>query len=72
MQAKEVIAKMVKVLTEIEYLNEDLKAIKDEAKESGLPVAILAAVAKSIVSNKVEELKDKSTETLEMIELSRS
>lgn len=72
MQAKEAIAKMVKVLTQIDSLNEDLKSIKDEAKESQLNVAILSAVAKSIVSNKVEELKDKSTETLEMIELARS
>ena len=72
MQAKEAIAKMVKVMTQIDSLNEDLKGIKDEAKESGLAVAIIAAVAKSIVSNKVEELKDKSNETLEMIELARS
>jgi|DEB19_MinimDraft_2_1074335.scaffolds.fasta_scaffold216641_1 hypothetical protein len=72
MQAKEAIAKMVKVMTQIDSLNEDLKGIKDEAKESGLAVAIIAAVAKSIVGNKVEELKDKSNETLEMIAVARS
>ena len=72
MQAKEAIAKMVKVMTQIDSLNEDLKDIKDEAKESGLAVAIIAAVAKSIVGNKVEELKDKSNETLEMIAVARS
>ena len=72
MQAKEAIAKMVKVMTQIDSLNEDLKSIKDEAKDSGLAVAIIAAVAKSIVGNKVDELKDKSNETLEMIAVARS
>ena len=72
MQAKEAIAKFVKILTEIDSLNEDLKSIKDEAKESGLNVAVLTAVAKAIVNNKVDDLKEKSNETLDAIELSRS
>jgi len=72
MQAKEAISKMVKILTEIDSLNEGLKEIKDEAKESGLNVAVLAAVAKAIVSNKVDELLVKSNETLEAIEVARS
>jgi uncharacterized protein (UPF0335 family) len=72
MQAKDAIAKLVKILTEIDSLNEDVKAIKDEMKESGLNVPVLTAVSKAIVSNKVEELNTKSTETLEAIELSRS
>jgi len=72
MQPKEAISKMVKILTEIDSLNEGLKEIKDQAKESGLNVAVLAAVAKAIVSNKVDELKTKSDETLEAIELARS
>jgi len=72
MQPKEAISKMVKILTEIDSLNEGLKEVKDEAKESGLNVAVLAAVAKAIVSNKVDELKTKSDETLEAIELARS
>jgi len=72
MQAKEAIAKFVKILTEIDSLNEDLKSIKDEAKESGLNVAVLTAVSKAIVGNKVDELKEKSNETLDAIELARS
>lgn len=72
MQAKEAIAKFVKILTEIDSLNEDLKSIKDEAKESGLNVAVLTAVSKAIVSNKVDDLKVKSNETLDAIELARS
>jgi len=72
MQAKVAIAKFVKILTEIDSLNEDLKSIKDEAKESGLNVAVLTAVSKAIVGNKVDELKEKSNETLDAIELARS
>jgi uncharacterized protein (UPF0335 family) len=72
MQAKDAIAKLVKILTEIDSLNEDVKAIKDEMKESGLNVPVLTTVSKAIVSNKVDELGTKSTETLEAIELSRS
>jgi len=72
MQAKEAISKLVRILTEIDSLNEGLKEVKDEAKESGLNVAVLAAVAKAIVSNKVDELKTKSDETLEAIEVARS
>jgi len=72
MKAKDAISKMVKVLTEIDSLNEELKEIKDEAKESGLNVAVLAAVAKAVVSNKVDELLVKSNETLDAIEVARS
>jgi len=72
MNAKDAISKMVKVLTEIDSLNESLKEIKDEAKDSGLNVAVLAAVAKAVVSNKVDELLVKSNETLDAIEVARS
>jgi len=72
MQAKEAIAKFVNIFTQIEELNEDLKAIKDEVKESELNVPVLVAVAKAIVSGKIEELLIKSNETLEAIETSRS
>jgi len=69
---KEFIAKFVNIITQIEALNEDLKAIKDDAKAAELNVPVLVAVAKAIVSGKVEELLIKSTETLEAIETSRS
>lgn len=72
MNAKQAIEKMVKILTEIDSLNEYLKEIKDEAKASELNVAVLSAVAKAIVSNKVDELKTKSNDVLDAIEVSRS
>ena len=72
MNAKQAIEKMVKILTEIDSLNEELKEIKDEAKASELNVAVLSAVAKAIVSNKVDELKTKSNDVLDAIEVARS
>lgn len=72
MNAKQAIEKMVKILTEIDSLNEDLKEIKDEAKASELNVAVLSAVAKAIVGNKVDELKTKSNDVLDAIEVARS
>lgn len=68
MDAKTYIAKAVKILTEIDSLNEQLKEYKDEAKESGVNVAVASAIAKSIVSGKVSELKEKSQETIDLID----
>lgn len=72
MQAKEFINQAVKILTQVDSLNEELKYLKDDAKESGLDVASLVAVAKAVVSNKIDELLEKSEKTLEAIEIARS
>jgi uncharacterized protein (UPF0335 family) len=72
MQAKEVIAKLVRLYTEEESIAEQVKDIKSEAKESGLDPAILSAVAKAVVKNKVDDLKDKSNATLAAIDIARS
>lgn len=72
MQSKEAIAKLVRLYTEEQSLAEDVKAVKDEIKESGLDAAILSAVAKAIVKNKVDDLIEKSNEVLKAIDISRS
>lgn len=72
MQKKEAIAKLVRLYNEEQSLAEQIKDIKDQAKESGLNPAILSAVAKAIVNNKVDELKKKSDEIIETIDLARS
>ena len=72
MQAKEFINQAVKILTQVDSLNEELKYLKDDAKESGLDVASLVAVAKAVVSNKIDDLLAKSEKTLEAIEIARS
>lgn len=71
MQSKEAIAKLVRLYTEEQSLAEDVKAVKDEAKESGLDVAALTAVAKAIVNNKVDTLIEKSNSILETVRISR-
>jgi uncharacterized protein (UPF0335 family) len=69
---KELISKMVRVLMEMQSLDEVLKEIKDEAKEAGLNPSVLVAVAKAIANSKVDDLQEKSQELLDTIELTRS
>lgn len=68
MSKREVVNRMVNLLTQIESLNDTLKEVKDQAKEEGLNAAILVAVAKAMVTGKVDDLKNKSEETIEIIE----
>lgn len=72
MDKKNAIAKLVRLYTEEQSLAEQIKDVKTEAKESGLEPAILSAVAKAIVNDKVDELKKKSDEILETINVARS
>lgn len=72
MQAKEAIAKLVRLYTEEESLAEMVKEVKDQAKASGLDPAIVSAVAKAIVKNKVDDLIAKSNATLDTITQARS
>lgn len=71
MNQKEAIAKLVGLFTQEESLKEQITEVKSEAKESGLNATVLAAVAKAIVANKVDELLEKSESTLEAIEVAR-
>lgn len=72
MQAKEAIAKLVRLYTEEESLAEMVKEVKDQAKASGLDPAIVSAVAKAIVKNKVDDLIAKSNATLDTISQARN
>ena len=72
MNQKEAISALVRIYSQEQSLAEEAKEIKDEAKESGLDPAIISAVAKAIVKNKVDELKTKSDEILKAIDNSRS
>lgn len=72
MQEKEAIAKFVKLFTEEESLKEEIKGVADEAKESGLDVAPLKAIAKAIVANKVDELREKSEALIRLVDIARS
>jgi hypothetical protein len=72
MNQKEAIAKLVRLYTQEQSLAEEIKEVKDEAKESDLDASIISAVAKAIVKGKVDELKEKSDEIIKAIEVSRS
>ena len=72
MNTKEAISSLVKLYMAEQSLAEEIKDIKDVAKDSGLDPAIVSAVAKAIVKNKLDDLKSKSDEILKAIEVSRS
>lgn len=62
------VKKMASVFTEIEMLEDDIKAIKEEAKEKGYDPTLLAQVAKASVKLKLDVLKDKSINLIKLIE----
>lgn len=65
------IERLVPIFQNIEDLNQDVKAILDEAKEQGIENASdLSKIAKAIVKDKLEELKDKTEDLLTLIEQS--
>lgn len=68
MNRKDAVAKLVRLYMEEQSLAEQIKEVKDEAKQSGLQPAIISAVAKSIVNGKVSELKEKSQETIDLLD----
>ena len=72
MSQKEIIAKLVRQYIQIQSIDEEIKEIKAQAKAQGLNASIISSVAKAIANNKVDELKQKSEETMELIEESRS
>lgn len=72
MNRKEAVAKLMKHYIEIQSIEETIKDIKAEIKESGLNPSVIANVAKSMASGKTEELKEKSEEVLETISDARS
>lgn len=72
MSQKEIIAKLVRQYIQIQSIEEEVKEIKAEAKALGINPSIVSQVAKAIANNKVEELKEKSEQTMELIEESRS
>lgn len=72
MEASQFIKEAVKLLVEMDSINDQLKDLKSEGKESGLDVSTLTSVAKAIAANKVDELKEKSEAILESIDVFRS
>jgi len=72
MLEKEGIGKLVKLFTAQESLDEEIKEVKDELKEAGFDPAVLVAVAKAIVKNKVDQILDKANNTIRIVDIARS
>ena len=54
--------------TEIMTITENVKQLKEDAKEAGYDAALLAKVAKSLAESKVEDILSKNQEFADMIE----
>ena len=65
-------AQFVEVLqrefTEIMTITENVKQLKEDAKEAGYDAALLAKVAKSLAESKVDDILSKNQEFADMIE----
>lgn len=72
MTNKEFVNTAVKLLIEMEPLNEQLKELKKEAKAQNLDVTELSAIAKAMAFAKTDELMEKSETIIELIEDIRS
>lgn len=69
---KESLGKLVKLYTEMQSVDEQIKEIKDELKEAGFNATVIAQVAKSMVVGKTDELLDKAEEVINIVEVARS
>ena len=65
---KEFIDLMQTELIALEDINENLKALKDEAKEAGFDGTMLVTVAKALVKDKLTELQEKSQSVVDLLQ----
>lgn len=72
MKEKDAIDQVVRLMTEQDSLNEQIKEILDEAKASELDHTSIKAVATAIVKNSVDKLQKKSENILSAIDTFRS
>lgn len=68
MTNKELFDKLVPIYTEIALLEEDAKALKEEADESDLKFSAVAALAKAKARDKLGNVESKAQDTLDLIE----
>jgi predicted nucleic acid-binding protein len=68
---KNFIAELVLLYTNMQEFTEQEKAIKTAIKEAGGDSAIVSAVAKAVVADKVDALEEKAATTQLLIEQSR-
>ena len=54
--------------TEIMTITDNVKQLKEDAKEAGYDAALLAKVAKSLAESKVQDILEKNQEFADMVE----
>jgi alkanesulfonate monooxygenase SsuD/methylene tetrahydromethanopterin reductase-like flavin-dependent oxidoreductase (luciferase family) len=69
---KNFIAELVTLYMQVESLSEQEKDIKERVKAAGGNPAIVAAVAKAVVKDKVDELIEKSKLTTQLCQVYRA
>lgn len=69
---KDIVNRLVRLYSEQDSINEQIKEIKDEAKAIGYKQGLLARVAKAMAAAKASELLAQSEEIQEIIEEVRS
>ena len=65
---KDIVSRLVRLYSEQDSLNEQIKEVKDEAKAIGYKQGLLARVAKAMANAKASELLAQSEEIQEIIE----
>lgn len=63
----ELVNAMQKLYTEIASITEEIDAVKEEAKERGMPAALMAKVAALRASSKVDAVLEKNAELEELV-----
>lgn len=68
----ELVESMKRLFIEIDSITEDSDALKEEAKERGMPSALMAKIAKLQASMKVDDVLDKNDEFARLVDEVRS
>ncbi len=69
---EELVRAMQREFTEIDSIMENIKELKEQAKEAGMDATLLAKIAKALAQNKVDDLLESSEDTIKLIEEVRS
>lgn len=64
----ELVYAMQQLYTEIATITEDIDAIKEEAKEQGMPASQMARVAKLRAEMKLDDVLEKNEEFAELVD----
>lgn len=67
MEIKEAVNQLVRLFNEQQSIDEQVKDIKASLKDTSYNPSLIIAVAKSLASNKTEDLKEKSQDILDII-----